>query len=320
MVAKNLSIRQILIDVYDQLILVLLFYFAATLVRFPTPNPVALSKPQTSTAVSSSIAPIYQNMTPVYSSKDTATTSSASTIDTKPVTPLCGSKTLLVCNKPNTVKIIPVILKDNSKNTLKIIPQNVSEDSQIFKDPRFSSSPSSAQSSSEAHPANQGLQLTSQSCVIPNNPAHQKLDNPCNSGPKPAKVYSEEDARCSKRSHENVIFTDHSYTFEMKKRSTPSNKRVDVSKDGSDPANASGYHMLFKEVLDLGLEQAEGCGTIGAVLGTESGEESKAGSHLLKEEIDSDYTELTEDSDMYNDTDSSQFSDKEDLFIGTVRD
>ncbi|XP_060735625.1 MAX dimerization protein MGA a isoform X2 [Tachysurus vachellii] len=291
----------------------------STLVRFPTPNPVPVSKPQTSTAVSSSIAQTYQNMAPVYSTKDTVMTSSASTIDTKPVTPICGSKTLLVCNKPNTVKIIPVILKDNSKNTLKIIPQNVSEDSQIFKDPRFSYSLSSAQSSSEGHPPNQGLQLTSQSCLIPNNPAHQKLDNPRYSGPKPARVYSEEDSRCSKMSHKNVIFTDHSYTFEMKKRSTPSKKHVAVSKDGSDPANASGYHMLLKEALDLGLEQAEGCGTSGAVLGTESGEESKAGSHLLKEEIDSD-TELTEDSDMYNDTDSSQFSDKEDLFIGTVFD
>ncbi|XP_047677052.1 MAX dimerization protein MGA a isoform X2 [Tachysurus fulvidraco] len=291
----------------------------SSLVRFPTPNPVPLSKPQTSTAVSSSIAQTYQNMAPVYSTKDIVATSSASTIDTKQVTPLGGSKTLLVCNKPNMVKIIPVILKDNSKNTLKIIPQNVSEDSQIFKDPRFPYSPSSAQSSSEGHPANQSLQPTSQSCLILNNPAHQKLDNPRNSGPKHAKVYSEEYSRCSKMSHKNVIFTDHSYTFEMKKRSTPSKKRVDVSKDGSVTANASGYHMFLKEVLDLGLDQAEGCGTSSAVLGTESGEDSKAGSHLLKEEIDSD-TELTEDSDMYNDTDSSQFSDKEDLFIGTVFD
>lgn len=188
------------------------------------------------------------------------------------------------------------------------MPQKVSED-------LISSSASSDQSSLEGHPTNQVLQLTSQSCLISNNQAFQKLDNPLDPSSTPAKESSEEDSQCSIMSHENVIFTDHSYTFEMK--ITPSEKHIDVSKDSSDSANNSGYHMLLKDVLDLGFEQAEGCGTSGVVLGNE---ESKAGSHLVKEEMDSDYTELTEDSDMYNDTDSSQFSDKEDLFADTVSD
>lgn len=303
----NLSIRQIA------------FYFAASLIRFPTPKPVPLTKPQTSTTVTSSTAPSYateyQNTAPVYSTIDTVRTSSTSTIDTKPVNTLCGSKTLLVCNKSNMVKIIPICLKDKSSGTLRGMPQKVSEDL-ISSSSRISSSASSDQSSLEGHPTNQVLQLTSQSCLISNNQAFQKLDNPLDPSSTPAKESSEEDSQCSIMSHENVIFTDHSYTFEMK--ITPSEKHIDVSKDSSDPANNSGYHMLLKDVLDLGFEQAEGCGTSGAILGNESGEESKAGSHLVKEEMDSDYTELTEDSDMYNDTDSSQFSDKEDLFADTV--
>ncbi|KAK3537811.1 hypothetical protein QTP70_018917 [Hemibagrus guttatus] len=277
----------------------------SSLIRFPTPKQVPLTKPQTSTTVTSSTAPSfakqYQNTAPVYSTIDPVTTSSTCTIETKPVNPLCGSKTLLVCNKPNMVKIIPVFLKDKSTGTLRVMPQKVSEDL-ISSSSRISSSAASAQSSLEGHP------------TIANNPPLQKLDNPLNPSPTPAKESSEEDSQSSIMSHENVIFTDHSYTFEMKKMSTSSEKHIDVSKDSSD---SSSYNMLLKDVLDLGLEQAEGCGTSGAVLGNESGEESKAGSHLVKEEMDSDATELTEDSDMYNDTDSSQFSDKEDLFAGT---
>ncbi|XP_026789858.3 MAX dimerization protein MGA a [Pangasianodon hypophthalmus] len=295
----------------------------STLIRLPTPSPVPLSKPQTYTTVTSATAPSsatqVQNMTPVHSTTtESVTTSSTSPVATKSFTPLSGSKTLLLCNKPCTVKIIPGFLRDPATSTLRILPQRVFEEAKTVKGPRITSSASSAQSSSEGHPANQGLQLTSQSCLTTKNQDPQKLDKPIHTDPTPAKEFCEEDSQCSKISPENVIFTDHSYTFEMKKTITPSKKPTDVSKDSSDHANGSTYHMLLKEVLDLGLvEEAEGCGTSGAVLGTESGDESKAGSHLVEEEVDSDCTELTEDSDLYNDTDSSQSNDKEDLCVVT---
>lgn len=118
-------------------------------------------------------------------------------------------------------------------------------------------------------------------------------------------------------SPKNVIFTDHSYTFERKKTSTPSAKPLDVFKDGSAHANGSIYHMLLNEVLDWGLVEEVEC-TSDAVLGAESGGESKAGSRLVEQEDMSDCTELTEDSDMYNDTDFSESSGDEDLCV-TVR-
>lgn len=193
-------------------------------------------------------------------------------------------------------------------------------ETKTVKDPGNTSSASSAQSSSEGHPENQGLQLTSQSCLTPKNQESQKLDNSIHTSPTPTKESCDEDSQCSKMSPENVIFTDHSYTFEMKKTSTPSKKTVDVSKDSSDPANSSTYHMLLKEVLDLGPVEVESCGTSGAVLGSESGVESKAESHLMEEDVNSDCTELTEDSDMYIDSDSCQSSDQEDLCVVSVRD
>lgn len=232
-------------------------------------------------------------------------TSNTSSVATKPFIPVSGSKTLLVCKKPSTVKIIPSFLTNTTKGTLRILPQSVSEEP---VDPRITSSAASAQSSSVGHPANQGSHLSSQSCLTPNNQDPQKLGNPVHTSSTPTKESCNEDSQCSKMSPKNVIFTDHSYTSEIK-------KTLDASKDSSDPAIDSTYHMLLKEVLDLGLaEEAEGCGTGGAVLGTESGDESKAGSHLVEED-DSDCTELTEDSDMYHDTDPSQSSDDEDQHV-----
>lgn len=251
-------------------------------------------------------------MTPVLSTvTKTVLTSTSSPVATAPAIPLSGTKTLLFCNKPGTVKIIPGFLRDTTTNVLKILPQGVFEESKIVIDPRITSM-SSAQSSSEDHLPNQDLQLTSQSCLTPKNEDPPKLDNLIHTSSTPTRESCEEDFQCSKMSPENAIFTDHSYTFEMKKMSTSSRKPVDVFKDSSDPANGSTYHMLLKEVLDLGLvEEVEG--TSGAVLGVESGNESKAGSHLVEEEEDSDCTELTEDSDMYNDTDSNESSGDEDL-------
>ncbi|KAF4084125.1 hypothetical protein AMELA_G00125280, partial [Ameiurus melas] len=291
----------------------------ATLIRLPTHNPVPLSKSQTSTTAASTTAPSSatqdQHMAPAQSiTRDTITTSGTSPIATKPVTPLSGSKTLLFCNKPSTVKILPGFLRDTATSTLRILPRKAVESTTV-KYPRNTSSASSAQSSSEGHPENQGLQLTSQSCLTPKNQESHKSDNSIHTSPTPTKESCDEDSQCSKMSPENVIFTDHSYTFEMK-TSTPSKKIVDVSKESSDPENSSTYHMLLKEVLDLGpVEEVESCGTIGAVLGTESDVDSKAESHLMEEDVNSDCTELTEDSDMYIDTDSSHSSDQEDLCV-----
>lgn len=112
---------------------------------------------------------------------------------------------------------------------------------------------------------------------------------------------------------ENVVFTDHSYSFEKKKTSPSSMKPVDLSNDTSNPSNRSTDHMLLKDALDLGPVE-EGYDTSGSDLSTESGSESKA--YLVADEVDSDCTELTEDSDMYNDC--SQSSDKEDLCAASV--
>lgn len=235
-------------------------------------------------------------------------------VGAKTVTPLSGKKTLLLCNKPSTIKIIPGVLKDNATSSLRILPQKVPKEPKMVIDPRITSSASSAKSSSEGHPANQGLQLTSQSWLTLKNQDPQQLDNPVHTNTPPTREFYQ-DSQCSTMSPKNVIFTDHSYTFEMK-MSTESEKPVDVSNDGSDPANGSTEHMLLKEVLDLGLvKEAEGADTRGAVLGTESGVESKAGLHPVEEDDDSDCTELTEDSDMYNDTDSGESSDEEELCV-----
>ncbi|XP_060790376.1 MAX dimerization protein MGA a isoform X2 [Neoarius graeffei] len=293
-----------------------LIHQQSPVIHLPTPNSVPLSQLQTMTTVTSSTAPSSatqdQNMVPVLNTTTDIMTSSTSPIATKPIIPLSGSQTLLLCNKPNTVKIISGFLKDTATSTLRSLSRRVLEESEIVKEPRMTTSVSLAQSSLEGYPANQGLQLTSQSCLTSKNQTHHNLDNPVHTNPPPAKESCEEDSQCSKMSYENVIFADHSYTIEMKKMSTPPPKPVDVCKDGSTD------HILLKEVLDLGLvEEAEGCGTSGGVLGTESGDESKAGSHLMEEEVDSDCTELTEDSDMYDHADSSQSSDKEDLDLVT---
>ncbi|KAF5909668.1 MAX gene-associated protein-like isoform X1, partial [Clarias magur] len=267
---------------------------------------IPLSKPQPSTTVQQSTDPSSsqaQNIAPVHSTTPCA----SSGVTTKPVTPLTSPKTLLFCNKPNTVKIIPGFLRDSNTTTLRIIPQRVFEEIKVIKDPRNSSSVSSAKSSSEGHHANQGSQLTSQNCLTYKIQDPEKVDSPIHTSSTTTKESCKED---SKMSLENVVFTDHSYSFETKKTGSLSLRPVDLSNDDSDPSNRSTDHLLLKEVLDLGPVE-EGYGTSGSDLATESGGESMAGRHLVADEVDSDCTELTEDSDMYND--SSQSSDKEDL-------
>lgn len=245
-------------------------------------------------------------------------TSSISSVATKPVTSVSGSKTLLLYKKPNAVKIIPGFLKDTTTTTFRILPQIVFEEAKIVTDPKTSSS-SSTRSSSEGYSTNQDLQLTVQSCLSPKKQKTEKSDDSIHTDSTPTKEVCGEDSQFSKMSPTKVIFADHSYTFEMK-TSTPSKKPVDVSKNSSGFANGSTYHMLFKEVLDLGLaKKTEDCGTTGAVLGTGSGDETRAGSQLVEEAGDSDSTDLTEDSDLYNDTDFSQSSDDEDQCVVTVR-
>ncbi|XP_053365590.1 MAX dimerization protein MGA a isoform X2 [Clarias gariepinus] len=288
----------------------------STLIRLPTPNHVPLSKPQPSTTVASltepSSASQAQNIAPVHST--TPYTSSNATA--KPVSSLTDPKTLLVCNKPSTVKIIPGFLRDSTTTTLRIIPQRVFKEIKVVKDPRNTSLVSLAQSSSQGRPANQGSQLTSQNCLthkILKDP--EKVDSPVHTISTTTKEACKEDSQSSKMSLENVVFTDHSYSFEKKKTSPSSMKPVDLSNDTSNPSNRSTDHMLLKDALDLGPVE-EGYDTSGSDLSTESGSESKA--YLVADEVDSDCTELTEDSDMYNDC--SQSSDKEDLCAASESD
>lgn len=284
----------------------------------PVPNPVPLSKSQPSDAALSSPTQ-YQNKTAVHRTiTNTVMTSSISSVATKPVTSVSGSKTLLLYKKPSAVKIIPGFLKDTTTTTFRILPQIVFEEVKKVTDPKTSSS--STRSSSEGHSTNQDLRLTVQSCLSPKNQNPEKSDGSIHTGSTPNKEVCGEDSQSSNMSPIKVIFADHSYTFEKKRSKTSKKKPVDVSKNSSGFANVSTYHMLFNEVLDLGLaKKTEDCGTTGAVLGTGSGDETRAGSHLVEEAEDSDSTELTEDSDLYNDTDFSQSSDDEDQCVVTVR-
>lgn len=294
------------------------FSFAASIISLPTTNPVPQSNLQTSRTVNSNTAPYVtqaQNVAPVLSTvANTVATSTFSSVATTPVTPPSDTKTLLICNKPSAVKIIPRFITDTATSTFRILPQIGFEQPKIIIDARSSASSSS---SSEGHPANRTLQVTSQSCLTSENQDHPKLDNYIHTSITPTKESSADDSQNAKRSLKNVIFTDHSYTFEMKKKSTPCAKPVDDFKEDSAPANGSTYHNLLNEVLDWGLVEEVVC-TSDAVLGAKSGELSRAGSHLVEEDDDSDSSELTDDSDMYNDTDFSESSGDEDLCV-TVR-
>ncbi|KAI5102418.1 MAXprotein-associated protein isoform X2 [Silurus meridionalis] len=292
-----------------------------TLLHVPT--SISLNKPRTSTTVNSftvpSSATINQKKTPLHSSNtDTVMESRSSPTATKPVTLNPGPKTLLICNKQSTVKIVPKLIKDSSTNTLKNLTLSVLEEHKTGEDPRITLTASSAQNSAAGHSANQGLELTSQSFLTLKNQDPKKLDNPVYFSSTPTKESLKENTHRSKMPPESVIFTDHSYTFEMKKTSTQSENPADVSSDSSGSANSSTYHMLLKEVLNVDLvKDAEECGTIGAVQNTESGEESEEGAHLLEVEVNSECTELTEDSDMYSDTDTIPSIDRDDLCVGT---
>ncbi|KAI5611487.1 MAXprotein-associated protein isoform X5, partial [Silurus asotus] len=292
----------------------------ATLLHVPT--SISLNKPQTSTTVNSFTVPSSatnnQKNSPLHSSNtDTVMESRSSPTATKLVTLNPGPKTLLICNKQNTVKIVPKLIKDSSTNPSKDLTLSVLEEHKTGEDPRITLTASSAQNSAAGHSANQGLELTSQSFLTLKNQDPKKLDNPVYFSSTPTKESLKENSHRSKMPPESVIFTDHSYTFEMKKTSTQSENPPDDA-DSSGSANSSTYHMLLKEVLNVDLvKDAEECGTIGAVQNTESGEESEEGAHMLEVEVNSECTELTEDSDMYSDTDTIPSIDRDDLCVGT---
>ncbi|XP_026868973.2 MAX dimerization protein MGA a isoform X2 [Electrophorus electricus] len=297
------------------------------LVRLPTPTPVPLSKPVNVSSTSSTITPSTtvtsttqdQSLTPVHSTTTvTMTTTITSSVAAKQVISLSGSKSLEFSSQPNAVKIVPGFLHNIDTSTLRIVPQKIVQDPKVVKDPKITitTSATSDQNSSDVSPTNRGFVLltpqTTQSQVLQgSNSTGHTFATPSRGTERDSKP-----SQCLSESPDKAIHADHSYTFETKECGSSPQMVGDAPKEGSDPANISGSHMLLKEVLALGpIETGEGSVTTGAIVVNEDG--CKTGSVLEDGEIDSDCTELTEDSDMYDDTESARSSDQEDLCIVT---
>ncbi|KAK1792962.1 hypothetical protein P4O66_001680 [Electrophorus voltai] len=297
------------------------------LIRLPTPTPVPLSKPVNVSSTSSTITPSTtvtsttqdQSLTPVHSTTTvTMTTTITSSVAAKQVISLSGSKSLEFSSQPNAVKIVPGFLHNIDTSTLRIVPQKIVQDPKVVKDPKITITTSATpdQNSSDVSPTNRGFVLltpqTTQSQVLQgSNSTGHTFATPSRGTERDSKP-----SQCLSESPDKAIHADHSYTFETKECGSSPQMVGDAPKEGSDPANISGSHMLLKEVLALGpIETGEGSVTTGAIVVNEDG--CKTGSVLEDGEIDSDCTELTEDSDMYDDTESARSSDQEDLCIVT---
>ncbi|XP_036448521.1 LOW QUALITY PROTEIN: MAX dimerization protein MGA a [Colossoma macropomum] len=273
-------------------------------------SPVISSIPPTSTA------PLLQaqNLTPVHSTATfSMTTTVTSSVTVKPAVSFSDLKSTL--SQPGTVNIVPGILSNTAKDILKIVTPGVIKDSKHASITENSSA-STRQSTLNAAPAKGGIVLiTAPSSLSSQNQDLKKSDSNIKVSCVPTEG-SEQDVQsssCSKKPSDSVVLEDHCYTFETKGTSTSCEKPEDPT-DASNPANASASNTLPKELLEFGpVEEDEESDVEDEALGFDLGGE--AGLDMEEVEIDSDCTELTEDSDMYNDFTES--SDQEDLYIDT---
>ncbi|XP_076834789.1 MAX dimerization protein MGA a isoform X2 [Brachyhypopomus gauderio] len=294
-----------------------------TLIRLPT--PVNLSKTVNTSSTATTITPSTpttqaQSLTPVHSTSTiTMTTTVTSSVIAKPIISLSGSKSVACSSQPSTVNIVPGLLCNSGTSTLRIVPQNVIQDPKELKDSRFTiTSCATSDQNSDVSPTKGGfVLLTPQTTQRQDPQGSSSTDHTL----AVATGEPEQDAntsQCSNKSSEETVNVDHSYTSETTESHSSAQMVGDAPKDVPDPAHISASHMLLKEVLDLGpIETDGGSGTTGAVMASEDENGRKAASVLEEGEVDSDCTELTEDSDMYDDTESARSSDQEDLYIVT---
>ncbi|KAL6477721.1 hypothetical protein MHYP_G00135560 [Metynnis hypsauchen] len=290
-----------------------------TIVRFPPPTA---SKSQNASSVSTpttSTAPLLQaqNLTPVHSTATFSTTTTVtSSVTVKPAISFSDLKSM--SSQPGTVNMVPGILSKTAKDIIKIVTPDVIKDSKHVSITENSSA-STTQSTENIAPAKGGVVLITAPSSLTSQIQDLKMSD---SNVKVSCVPTEgsdqdvQSSSCSKKPSDSVVLEDHCYTFETKGTSTSCEKPEDPT-DASNPENASASNMLPKELLEFGpVEEDEEFDVADEALAFDFGGEG--GLDMEEVEIDSDCTELTEDSDMYNDF--SDPSDQEDINIDTVSD
>ncbi|XP_062863455.1 MAX dimerization protein MGA a [Trichomycterus rosablanca] len=280
-------------------------------IRLPTPNTVPLSKPGSTafTTVTSptpsSAMPQVQNLPSIHrTATENVTSTITSTVATKPVTSLSGSSCLLFTSQPGTVKILPKFLSNTDTSTVRIVPQN-DETTKVVQDFKIINSTASDQSSLDVLPDQGFIQLAPQSCITQESQDVQKSDDSIQISSISSEEQNIKPFHCSKSSNE-VVFADHSYTHETKTTTSPE-KTADMKV-------SSAYNTLKQESLEMvPIKQEQETNVKYVVLGTESGGGGNTGSYIEQVEIKSECSELTEDSEMYDETETAEFSAEEDL-------
>ncbi|XP_072545481.1 MAX dimerization protein MGA a isoform X2 [Salminus brasiliensis] len=291
-----------------------------TIVRFPA---TTASKPQngssftsSSPATSSTLLLKAQNPTPVHSTSavvHSTTTVSTTKAITASVAETVASLSSTKLSQPSTLNLVPRIIECSGTGIVKIVPQAVLKDS---KNPSITVTTLSTKNTLNPGPANRGFILISSLTTQNQDSLEMKADSSVHITPVQAEGSKQniQSSNCSEKSSESVVLEDHCYTFEAKKTSTSREKPGHVPKDDSS-ADACSPKMLPEDVLEFAPIEEDESDT-DATLGPEPVGKSKAelSGDLQEDEIDS---ELTEDSDMY---DESNTSDQEDLYIDTDSD
>ncbi|KAL7873166.1 hypothetical protein AOLI_G00122370 [Acnodon oligacanthus] len=289
-----------------------------TIVRFPPPTA---TKSQNASSVSTPItstAPLLQaqNLTPVHSTSTFSTTTTVtSSVTVKPAISFSDLKSM--SSQPDTVNIVPGILCKTDKDRQKIVTPDVKDSKHVSI--TENSSATTTQSTLNIAPAKGDIVLiTAPSSLSSQIQDLKKSDSNVKVSCVPTEG-SDQDVQSSsfsKKPSDSVVLEDHCYTFETKGTSTSCEKPEDPT-DASNPENTSASIMLPKELLEFGpVEEDEESDVADEAQAFDLGGEG--GLDMEEVEIDSDCTELTEDSDMYNDF--SEPSDQEDLYIDTDTD
>ncbi|XP_049319318.1 MAX dimerization protein MGA a isoform X2 [Astyanax mexicanus] len=297
-----------------------------TIVRFPSatatkPQNNSSSTVTTSTPATSSTPLKAQNPTPVHSTSTVVHNSTtanmtkiitASSVGQKTATSLSGANS----DQHSTVSIVPGILGNPGIGIIKVVPQAIIKDPKNPKITVTTSSPS-AQSTSNVGPKNGGFILLSSLAQQNQGSLEIKDVSGVHTSPAPAggSQQNNQSFNSSEKPAESVVLEDHCYTFEAKKTSIFSDKPANVPKEGTNSAEACFQSMIPEDVLDFAPIEDDDGSDLDAVLDPET--VAKSNAELDLEDSDS---ELTEDSDMYDDSNSNNTSDQENLFIDTDSD